>query len=404
MAKNIKLSKAGVDKLSLTTEGQNMYWDSALPGFGLRIGTQRKTYIVQKKIAGKAVRVTLGIHGQITAEQARREALSTLSEMTKGINPIDIKRENNVRGITLREVLADFFQSRKNLKPRTIEDYGNIMEACFKDWMRKEMLSITKDMVEKRHKKIGEKSPAYANSAMRVLRAVFNYAIGKYEDSKGKSLIYENPVTRLSKTRAWYKVKRRDDYIKPEELPLFFKALESVSSDIMRDYFQFLLFTGLRRQEAASLKWDQIDFNDSTFTILDTKNDEILLLPMSGHIKTLLKRRVTNRGDSEYVFPGDGKTGHIVEPKKQFLKIKSAINPKLTIHGLRRTFITCAESIDLPYYAIKRLVNHKMSGDVTAGYIVADVERLRKPMEKIANKILENTVQKKKGKVIPITG
>ncbi len=56
-------------------------------------------------------------------------------------------------------------------------------------------------------------------------------------------------------------------------------------------------------------------------------------------------------------------------------------------HDLRRTFITIAEGIDIPYYALKRLVNHSMSGDVTAGYIVPDVERLREPMQSISDEI-----------------
>ena len=60
-----------------------------------------------------------------------------------------------------------------------------------------------------------------------------------------------------------------------------------------------------------------------------------------------------------------------------------------TVHDLRRTFITIAESLDIPAYALKRLMNHKMSNDVTAGYIVADVDRLRKPMQLITDYILK---------------
>ncbi len=55
------------------------------------------------------------------------------------------------------------------------------------------------------------------------------------------------------------------------------------------------------------------------------------------------------------------------------------------MHDLRRTFITIAESLDIPAYALKKLLNHKMTNDVTAGYIVADVERLRIPMQKITD-------------------
>lgn len=60
-----------------------------------------------------------------------------------------------------------------------------------------------------------------------------------------------------------------------------------------------------------------------------------------------------------------------------------------TLHDLRRTFITIAESLDIPAYALKRLLNHKMNHDVTAGYIVMDVERLRGPMKMIADHLLK---------------
>ena len=58
------------------------------------------------------------------------------------------------------------------------------------------------------------------------------------------------------------------------------------------------------------------------------------------------------------------------------------------LHDLRRTFITIAESLDIPAYALKRLLNHKTANDVTAGYIITDVERLRRPMQQITDHIL----------------
>ena len=50
-----------------------------------------------------------------------------------------------------------------------------------------------------------------------------------------------------------------------------------------------------------------------------------------------------------------------------------------------QTFITIAESLDIPGYALKRLMNHKDPNDVTAGYIISDVERLREPMQSITD-------------------
>ena len=78
-----------------------------------------------------------------------------------------------------------------------------------------------------------------------------------------------------------------------------------------------------------------------------------------------------------------------MESRKQIDKVVASSSVQLTIHDLRRTFITMAESLDIPAYALKRLLNHKMHNDVTAGYIVSDVERLRSPMQKITHYILK---------------
>ena len=72
------------------------------------------------------------------------------------------------------------------------------------------------------------------------------------------------------------------------------------------------------------------------------------------------------------------------------------------MHDLRRTFITIGESLDISAYALKRMLNHKMTNDVTAGYIITDVERLRAPMQKITDYILTRIGQKEKADVIPM--
>lgn len=124
---------------------------------------------------------------------------------------------------------------------------------------RKPILAITKDAVAKRHMAIAEAhGEAYANLSMRLLRALFNFAAGQYEDSQGRSLISENPVRRLSQTRAWYRVARRQTVIKPHELARWYQAVMALENDTVRDYLLLVLFTGLRRQEAAKLTWDDI--------------------------------------------------------------------------------------------------------------------------------------------------
>jgi len=147
------------------------------------------------------------------------------------------------------------------------------------------------------------------------------------------------------------------------------------------------------------LCWKQIDLKAKTLTITDTKNNLAHSLPLPDYLFNLLssRKRTTT---SDFVFPGPGAAGHIIEPRKQIAKVIAASGIQFSVHDLRRTFITIAESLDIPAYALKRLLNHKMNADVTAGYIMLDIERLRNPMQMIANHILLKMGVKKASPVL----
>ncbi len=388
---SVNITKTTVDKTPLPESGQVFLRDAKLKGFGLRImASGARAFIVEKRVDGKVRRMTIGRYGELTCEQARKEALKLLGQLAVGHNPIAERERERMRTLTLEQVFDDFVKQR-NLKERTLYDYRRLVEVAFGAWKSRPFVGITKAVVLKLHHELGEtRGEAYANLSMRFLRSLFNFAIAQYEDAFGRALITENPVLRLTQTRAWYRTERRQTVIKVWELDPWFAALEQIRADehneaqCIADYLEFLLYTGLRRQEAAQLTWDRVDFKDRSIAIADTKNHVPHVLPLSSSALALLERRAAIARNG-YVFAGDGKHGYIVEPKRQIAKVVAASNVSFTLHDLRRTFITVAESLDIPPYAIKRLVNHKMRNDVTAGYIVSDLERLRAPMQKISD-------------------
>lgn len=111
------------------------------------------------------------------------------------------------------------------------------------------------------------------------------------------------------------------------------------------------------------------------------------MLPLSDYLYRLLLRRWQER-QSEYVFTGPSGKGRLIDCRESIAKVGNESGAPFTLHDLRRTFITTAEQLDIPYYALKRLLNHKLGADVTSGYIVTDVERLREPMQKISDELL----------------
>ena len=156
----------------------------------------------------------------------------------------------------------------------------------------------------------------------------------------------------------------------------------------------------MRREEALKLVWADVDMTGKTFTIRDPKNHQDHTLPMSDYLYELLARRKT-ASIAEHVF-ADSQGRKISNFRYAQASVEKASGVSFCIHDLRRTFATIAESLDIPAYALKRLLNHANGADVTAGYIVANVERLREPMQKITDYILKMAVIKQTAEVIPI--
>jgi integrase len=395
----MKLTKTVIDKLPVPANGYVLYRDDELPGFGVRVTHGGvKSFFLEKRIHRKVKRLTLGRYGVLTAEQARKEAVKLLGKIASGGDPIADKAQTRLESITLGEAFEAYLTTRAGLKPLTVKDMRRAMKG-FEGWMKRPLLSLTRDMIARRHKELGASSQARANLAMRYLRAIFYFAMAEYTDAKGKPLLTDNPVKKLSQTRAWYRVDRRQTVIKPHQLGPWMQAVLSLDNELARDYFLLVLLTGLRRTEAMSLRWRDVDLGGKTLTVLDTKNHQDHTLPLSDHLLERLRAR-QREAVGEYVF--EGPRGRLSNLRYAMAKVAEQSGVIFTIHDLRRTFATVADSLDIPGYAVKMLLNHKQASDVTAGYIVADVERLRGPMQRITDYLLRAGGLRESAEVISI--
>jgi integrase len=193
-----------------------------------------------------------------------------------------------------------------------------------------------------------------------------------------------------------------------------------LENPIIRDYLLLLLFTGARRREMACLKWESVDLEGKIFTLIITKNGKPLILPMSDFIYEIFKSRKVLR-ENDFVFPGHGKTGHLIEPRKQITavtlitqkalnnietdaELESRLKQKnnnlingvtFTIHDLRRTFASSISGTVVGGYELKRLLNHSFGNDVTAGYVIHSMDKLRSIMQDCTDHILMLCGQKK---------
>lgn len=404
MSIKLKFTEKAIQNLPSPTEtSRQIYSDTdtsgtkrreAVPGLQLTVfksGT--RSFVLCRKFHGKTRFITLGKYPDISVDEAREEAREHIANIRKGIDPLKNKRANSRKHVTLQEVFDDYVKVRsKQLSTNTISNYKTVIEGHLHVWRNKEMRAISRAMVQRKHSELTETSPSSANKTMRVLRALFNFANGQYENHEGKGLFPDNPVSRLSHVRIWNKESRRQNLINHSDLKPWFAALMNQNESdqyavTVRDYLIMLLLTGMRRRELAPLQWSDINFKDKILTVGKTKNGDPLLLPLSDYIyEMLLGRREIIEGG--FVFPGGQGNDSISEPRKHIVSLRKMSGVHFTLHDLRRTFITLAESLDIPAYALKKLVNHRVKGDVTEGYIIMGVERLRKPVQQITDHIL----------------
>jgi integrase len=401
----IKLTKARVDREGAPHKSgkQFIVWDSEIRGFGLLISgtTNAKSYIVQRDVNGKTRRLTVGRINILELNDARKRAAKLILQLTDGHDP---KSKSKADTFTLREALETYLTNQKGLREKTVNGYRTTLQNRLTGWLDKPLKNITSEMVRNRHRKIQEevekrkrtkiaKGHSAANGTIRALRAIWNHAKVLFPD------LPDNPV-KLTK-REWYPEPRREGVVKVSDLSDFYDATLKLENPIQRDCIQLILFTGLRSSEARALSWEEVDFEGKIIRLpsMRLKSGRKLDLPMSDFVCELLKTR-QKEGRDKWVFPAISRSGHIEELKYPLSRIKKQTGFHFTPHDLRRTFITVAESCNIPVFALKGLVNHTMGTDVTAGYVVADAERLREPMQKVTDRLKKQVGITRRGKVV----
>ena len=392
MSEKLKFTQHSVKNLQLSDNTkQSDFWDTDQAGFGIRVGAKSKTFFVASRVKGRMVRSTVGKFPAMNVDDARKRARHMLVDMLDGVNPNDAKKDIGKPSLTLGAVFTSYLSTRKGLSEGTASVYRGTFDRHLSLWKNRSVDEISSQMVVDHHLAIGtSKGKNVANQSMRLLRAVMNFARSSYGVPK------ENPVAIMSQVRAWYKDGVRSNIIKAADMPLFFREVSALGNETVRDYLMLVIFTGLRRNEAMGLRWEDVDLESETLTVHGTKNGEDHTIPLSVHLIRLLAGRQDRWGKEGYVFPTWAKSGHLTNVQHALRDLRGK-GLNFTLHDLRRTFITTAESLDISSYVVKRLANHKQTDITGKHYIVHDIDRLREPMRKISAALLDMG----KGRAIP---
>jgi integrase len=414
----------------------NTEWvkDKLLAGLYKRVSRKDPTWAVKarQKGLGRVVTVTLGRCDLMNVQDARQEAKAVLLALSQGIHPNDELRKarktqeadaavEKARRFTLTAALEEFL-GYKDYKPNTVKDATQSLARNFGDWMDRPLRSITREEVLKRFRDIKKRVKARrdavnerndelglppsrfsksdgageAQRAFRYLTAIFNSF--KKDSVGGKLLLVDgNPCDVLADKKVRKVLKPRNFYLTDEAIEALVDTLGNVSHEQYAgsittkdaDFMMLLLFTGLRVNEARTLRWSDINFKSGMFSMEDTKNHSTHTLPMTKSIEAVLKRRLKARLDNaKYVFPARGDRNLPASMSRTFERVCVETGFNFTPHDLRRTFATVASEMGVDVYRIGATLNHSKQG-VTAGYIQTTVTMLKETLEAIEIAILK---------------
>lgn len=303
----LNFTKKAIESLSASPKKQRLYYrDTKIRSLVLMVtDTGVKSFQVYRKMNGKPVRITLGRFPDLSVENARNKAMEANTQLTDGKNPNDEKRKLR-QETTFGEIFQQYMTRHAKIRAKSWRNIQARYDMHLIQWNNKRLSSLRKLEVEKQVAYIAENAGQHAaNSIITLINAVFNKAL-----EWGWQGV--NPAAGVKKFRE----KARDRFLQPNELPIFFESLEQEPNETARDYIYMSLYTGARKSNVLSMQWKEVNIEQATWRIEETKNGESMTVHLPKPAIDILARRKKQGRNSSYVFPGNGEAGYFYNPQK----------------------------------------------------------------------------------------
>jgi integrase len=352
------LTDASIKKLPVPAKGNKVHYEER--GFGVRVtaGGVRSFVLNYVTQAGRERRYTIGSTEDWKATDAREKAKLLRREIDNGGDPlgdIEALREAPSVADLITRFIAEHVERKR---PSTIRAYRQILRQHIGPYFgaHAKVADVTHDDVQRLHDKITKAGSAYAaNRAVAVASKMFSLSVRW-------RMRPDNPAKGIERN---YETKRKR-YVRGDELARLTGALNNHSNQDVADVFRLLLFTGCRRGEALAARWADLDLTAGVWTKLGstTKQKSDHVAPISAPARQLLseiqqRQSSKQKALGEYVFPGAGGSGHVVEIKRAWRAItKAAGITGLRIHDLRHSFASQLASGGASLPLIGSLLGH----------------------------------------------
>ena len=367
----LTLSKRTVDGLAV--EGKDaVFWDRALPGFGVRVyPSGRKIYVVQSRGPGGSKRVTLGRHGELTTEQARKDAVAIIDRIKQGEDPVAAPPEPV---FTVADLAKRYLEAHValNCNAHTAGIYrGSLDNHILPALGAMPVGSVGRPEAAALHYSLRD-TPRAANRALMVLSKMFSLA-----EAWGLAPPGGNPCRFVRK----YKEGKRERFLTPEEYRRIGRelcVLEAGGAMPARAAaaLRLLILTGCRLGEILTLRWDDVDRKTGELRLRDAKTGA-RMVPLTPTAAAVMAE-IVRVPRSPWVFAGATPDRHLSQLTSYWHRVRERADLEdVRIHDLRHSFASRALALGESLSMIGRLLGHTDVGS-TARYahLARDAEKV----------------------------
>ena len=359
------ITKRAVDAAK-ARKADSYLWDKELHGFGLKVTpTGSKVYLVQYQLGGRkgrTRRVTIGRHGEITPTFARAEAKRLLGEIAAGRDPAaerDKTKADKLLGVVVDQFMAGHVSK---LKPATVEEYQRLVRLYVKPRLQSRTIGDLKRLdIARLHHELSDK-PYQANRVLAFLSAFFNWA-----EKHGLRPDGSNPCRHVEK----YREGRRERFLSQAELSRLGDALREAEKDKTCSPWviaaiRLLAFTGARRNEILTLRWEHVSEEHECLMLPDSKTGR-KAIHLNAPALALLQS-IPRLDGNPHVICGEKAGQHLVNLGKPWHRIRKAAQlDDVRLHDLRHSFASVAASGGQSLVVIGKMLGHSQPA-TTARY------------------------------------
>jgi len=396
MAEKIRFTKSAIAALEAAPGKRVTVYDAVQAGLCIRVSpTGAKVFYVVRKVNGRVEWLRVGDASSVTLETARTAAAKFINDIAAGTNPAQQKRIKKAE-MTFSDLFAEWVKECRAKGKKSLSKDQDNYRLHLQSIAKRKLSDIERQHIRALHRKVTTGAGIYqGNRVLALVRAVFNFGI-KALDIPGLS----NPAAGLKMNRE----ESRDRRLHPDEMPRFFEALAAEENPDMRDYVMLSLLTGARRSNVLGMAWGEINLERRTWTIPGTKAKakDAITVPLTDAAINVLQARAEATGAQGWVFPGPGKSGHLVEPKKGWQRLlQRAGIEDLRIHDLRRSLASFQIDAGVSLAVIGKGLGHH-SQQTTAVYARLAQDPVADAWQKGTDAILVAAGVKKTAEVVPM--